>query len=92
MIKVFLAELLDSTPLPHPSADSDTIKQVLTTVFEILGALAFLMIVIAGLRYIRAGSDSTRVSDAKRQIAHALVGLVVAALAEAIINFVLGRT
>jgi hypothetical protein len=94
MMKLFfLAQILNSDSLPHvdTGTGSDNIKTGLNIAFGILGALAFLMVVVAGVRYIRAGSDTTRVSDAKRQIAHALVGLIVAASAWTIVNFILNR-
>jgi hypothetical protein len=84
-MKLLLSQILNSDPLPNVNTDSgsDNIKVALNIVFGILGALAFLMIVVAGVRYVRA--------DAKRQIAHALVGLIVAAFAVTIVNFVLNR-
>lgn len=84
-------DIITSDPLPHVGADKTNITNGLEVAFAILGAIAFLVIVVAGLRYIRAGSDTTKVSDSKRQIAHALVGLIVAALAASIVEFVLKK-
>ncbi len=49
------------------------------------------MVVISGFRYIRAGSNETIVAESKRQLAHALVGLVVVAMAATIVNFIMSR-
>jgi hypothetical protein len=56
----------------------------------IIGAISVIMIIIGGLRYIVSGGDASKVSGAKNTILYAVVGIVVAILAYAIINFVIG--
>ncbi len=56
----------------------------------IIGAIAVIMIVIGGLRYVISGGDAKQVQAAKNTILYALVGVVVAILAYAIVNFVTG--
>jgi hypothetical protein len=58
----------------------------------VLGALAFLMIVVAGFRYIVSEGESEKIAEAKRMIIYSLVGLVVVALAATIVNFVISST
>lgn len=77
--------------LPTTCANQSTLAIVLNVLFVVIGAMAVLMVVIGGFRYIRAGSNETIVAEAKRQIVHALVGLIVAVSAAAIVNFVLER-
>jgi len=77
--------------LPKVAANQATLQVVLNIVFAIIGALALLMVVIAGFRYIRAGSNETIVAESRRQLAHAIVGLIVVASATIIVNFVMGR-
>lgn len=77
--------------LPQPNANTGTLTTVLSIVFALVGALAFLMIVISGLRYIVSGGDPQRMSKAKDGIIYALIGLVIAITAEAIVNFVVAR-
>jgi hypothetical protein len=84
-------QLIDSNNLPKPSANRETLQDVLNIVFVIIGALAFLMLVIAGLRYVLSQGDANKVAEIKRQILFALAGLVVAAMAATIVNFILGR-
>jgi TRAP-type C4-dicarboxylate transport system permease small subunit len=81
--------LVDSSPLPKPG--STDITKIINIVLSVMGALAFLMLVIAGLRYTVSQGDATRVADAKRMIIYTLAGLVVIALAATIVNFVLNR-
>lgn len=89
----YLALILSNkgNQLPMVKANSDTLQVLLNIVFATVGAIALLMVVIAGFRYVRGGSNETIVAEAKRQLAHALVGLVVVASAAMIVNFVLGR-
>jgi len=46
------------------------------------------MIIIAGIRFATSGSDASSVQSAKNTILYAVVGLVVAFLAYAIVNWV----
>lgn len=88
-----LAQILDNskTNLPQTPATQGTLTKGLNILFGVMGALAFLMLVIAGFRYTIAGSDSNKVAEAKRMMAYTIVGLVVIALAATIVNFVLDR-
>lgn len=67
---------------------------VLTTITNVLlfiiGALAVIMIIIGGLRYVISAGNSTQVTAAKNTILYAVVGLIVAILGFAVVNFVLG--
>jgi len=55
----------------------------------IIGALSVLMLIIGGFRYVISGGDASAVTKAKNTILYAIVGLIVALLAYAAINFVL---
>jgi len=55
----------------------------------IVGAISVIMIVIGGLRYVVSGGDTSNVTAAKNTILYAIVGLIVAMLAYAMINFVI---
>jgi hypothetical protein len=56
----------------------------------IIGAISVIMIIVGGLRYVVSGGDASKVSGAKNTILYAIVGIIVAILAYAIINFVVG--
>lgn len=64
-------------------------KTITNTLLFILGAIAVIMIIIGGIRYVVSGGDSTSITGAKNTILYAVIGLVVAILAYAIVNFVL---
>ncbi|MNQ70200.1 hypothetical protein D3C85_848310 [compost metagenome] len=55
----------------------------------IIGAISVIMLIIGGIRYTISGGDSSAVTSAKNTIMYAIVGIIVAVLAFAIVNFVL---
>lgn len=75
--------------------DNSTIVKLLQTVVNILsvivGIIAVIMIVVGGFRYITSGGESSNVSAAKNAIIYAIVGLIIVALAQAIVRFVVNR-
>lgn len=73
----------------------DTVNEILTLVINIfsivVGVAAVIMIIVGGLRYIISGGDSGNVTSAKNTILYAIIGLVVVALAQFIVKFVLTK-
>ncbi|MEX1995222.1 MAG: pilin [Candidatus Saccharimonadales bacterium] len=84
-------KLLDKSNLPQTSANDSTLNTLLTTFFIILGAIAVLMIVIAGTRYIFARGNAEKITQAKNMILYSVIGLILAALAASIVNVVINR-
>lgn len=66
------------------------IEKIINIFSIIVGVIAVIMIIVGGLKYITSGGDSGNVSSAKNTIIYALVGLVIVALAQFIVRFVLG--
>ena len=66
----------------------DRVKKVVNVILFVLGAAAVIMIIIGGFRYVVSGGDSSSVTAAKNTILYAVIGLVIAVLAYAIVNFV----
>lgn len=64
-------------------------KTAVNVMSLIVGVLAVLMIVYGGLRYVTSGGSSEGVGNAKNVIIYAIIGLVIVALAQAIVHFVL---
>lgn len=64
-------------------------RTITNVLLFVLGAISVIMIIIGGLRYVVSGGNSTAVTAAKNTILYAIVGVIVALLAYAIINFVL---
>ena len=67
------------------------ITSVINVMLFIIGVLSVIMIVYGGILYVISAGDSGRVSKAKNTIMYAIVGLIVALLAYAIVNFVITR-
>lgn len=69
--------------------DTGVFKQVTNTILYIVGIIAVIMLIIGGIRYVVSGGDSKKVTDAKNTVLYAIIGLVIAFLAFAIVNFVI---
>jgi hypothetical protein len=68
---------------------NDLLRRGINIFSVIVGVIAVLMIVFAGLRYITSGGDQTKVKSAKDTLLYAIIGLVIVALAQLIVRFVL---
>ena len=69
--------------------DTGVFAQITTILLFIIGAVAVIMLIIGGFRYIISAGDASKVQGAKNTILYALVGIVVAILAYAAVNFVI---
>lgn len=70
--------------------DNGIFKTITNTALFIIGALSVIMLIYGGIRYTISMGDSKNVEAAKNTIMYAIIGIVVALLAAAIVNFVLG--
>lgn len=88
------AETTDPDAADEPAAER--IQRIIRTVINIfslvVGVVSVIMIIIGGLKYITSGGDSGNLSGAKNTILYAIIGLVIVALAQVIVRFVLERT
>ena len=64
-------------------------NQITSVALGVIGAVSVIMLIWGGLRYIISGGDSKKITDAKNTILYAIIGLIIAVLSYAIINFVL---
>jgi len=70
--------------------DADGVfQQVVNVLLFLIGAIAVIMLIIGGIRYVISGGDQAAVTSAKNTILYAIVGIIVAFLAYAIVEFVL---
>ena len=65
------------------------IQNIINILLYVIGAVAVIMIVIGGIEYVTSAGDPAKTKKAKDTILYSVVGLVVALLAYAIVNFVL---
>jgi hypothetical protein len=70
---------------------NNAVKFAIRIFQTIVGLISVFMIITGGLKYITSGGDSGGVSGAKNTILYAVIGLVVVALAEVVVQFVLNR-
>ncbi len=70
---------------------STTIATVVNVLLFIVGSLSVIMIIVGGIMYTTSIGDATRITKAKNTLTYAIVGLAVAFLAYAIVNFVIVR-
>jgi hypothetical protein len=73
------------------SGENGIIRNATRLIATLAAAVAIIIIILAGIRYITSDGDAEAVAKAKRTIILAAVGLVIIALGQALINFVLNR-
>ena len=82
-------------PTPDGAGATETVNKnvrlALNLFSSVVGIIAVVMIIIGGVRYITSNGDSGNVNNAKNTILYAIIGLVVVALAQIIVRFVLAR-
>lgn len=67
------------------------LKNIINIFSVVVGAIAVIMIIVGGFRYVISGGNDQAVSGAKNTIIFALVGLVIVALAQFVVHFVIGN-
>ena len=75
--------------IPQKDLGPSTIQTGLSIIFGLGGAIAVVIILLAGLRFITSQGSPEGTTKARNTILYALIGLVVCVLAFTIVNFVL---
>jgi len=78
------------------SADPGTTVQnnvnfVITLFSWIVGIASVFMIIFGGFRFVTSGGDSGKVSSSRNTVLYAVIGLIVVAVAQIIVHFVLTK-
>jgi cytochrome bd-type quinol oxidase subunit 2 len=72
--------------------DFNTIlKKIINILSVLVGAIAVIMVILGGFRYVTSAGSEKGVESAKKTILYALIGLVIVALAQVIVHFVLNN-
>ena len=66
-----------------------TLQVIINVVLGLIGFIAVAMIIVGGVQYTTSAGDAAKVTKAKNTILYGVVGLVIAMLAFAIVNFIL---
>jgi hypothetical protein len=69
---------------------SGVFKRITDVMLFLIGAISVIMLIIGGIRYVLSGGEQAKVAEAKNTILYAVIGVVVAILAYAVVNFVIG--
>lgn len=77
--------------LSKPDGLSNTIKNATNIVLFIAGALAVIMIIYGAIRFMTAHGNEKQVESARLIVTYSVIGLIIAILAYALVNFVLSN-
>lgn len=69
-----------------------TIQNIINLLSVAVGIAAVIMLIVGGFRYVTSAGNAETTKAAKNTILYALIGLVIVALAQFIVNFVLNKT
>ena len=67
------------------------LKSVISILSYIIGAFAIIIIIVSGLRMTLSSGDAQAAAKARSAIIYAVVGIIVAALAQTLVIFVLNK-
>lgn len=67
------------------------LRRIVNFLSALVGVVAVIMIIVGGFRYITSGGNDTSVTSAKNTILYAIIGLIIVALAQVLVRFVLDK-
>ncbi len=85
------AAIGDSKCSGGTSSVQTLIKNIINVLSAIGGIIAVIMVIIGGFKFVTSGGDSNASASARNTIIYALVGLIIIAFAQIIVQFVLQR-
>ena len=92
------ATIADGAKCAAPNGSSDNLfiaggifQQISNTLIFLVGAIAVIMLIIGGLRYVTSNGEAASIKGAKDTITYAIIGIIVAILSFAAVSFVIGR-
>ena len=89
LISLFISPLfIGALTAQPPSIEPDAaIEKITSLIFGALLAVAVIAIIYAGFSFITAQGDPAKVGTARTMLLYAVVGIIVALLAQGIVNF-----
>lgn len=79
----------DKLGIPDVAANAGSVSSILNVTYFIAGAIAVLVMVIAGFMFVTSNGSPERIKVARTMILSAVIGLVVVLMAAAITAFVI---
>jgi hypothetical protein len=71
---------------------TNTLRTVLNILSFVVGVVAVIMLIIGGIRFVTSQGEGSSTALARNTIIYAVVGIVIAVLAQALVQFVVGRS
>lgn len=88
-------EVSGDTTCSTGAGSTSSISPIITTGIDIfsviVGIIAVIMVIIAGVKFMTSGGESSKVAAAKQALIYAIIGIVVVALAQVLVHFVLAQ-
>jgi len=81
----------NTTCAPGTGRLNNIVATVINILSVVVGIVAVIMIIIAGFKFLTSGGDAQATASARNTIIYAIVGLVVVAMAQIIVKFVLDK-
>ncbi|HSX33044.1 MAG TPA: hypothetical protein VLF91_01780 [Candidatus Saccharimonadales bacterium] len=70
---------------------NNTLSVAINVFSSVVGVAAVVMVLVGGFKYITSGGDSSKISSAKSTLLYAVIGVVIAVMAQSIVFFVLKK-
>jgi len=77
-----------STPDNLFGGPDSAFQLIANTLIFLVGAVAVIMLIIGGFRYVTSQGSSEQIKQAKDTILYGIIGVIVAILSYAIVNFI----
>ena len=93
MKTIFSQLAVGSTVTPIEGAGNNlesNVTTILSNIIAVLGVACVVVMIIGGVQYMTSSGDASKVEKGKKTILYGLIGLIIAALAFVIVNFVIG--
>lgn len=90
-LTTFAASAITSPDNNADNTFTTQITTILNAIIGVLGIVAVIVIIIGGISYMTSAGDAGKVKKAKDTILYGVIGLIICALAFAIVNFVIGN-
>lgn len=85
-------DIKNNIDIPTQTAPVDSsVATALQIIMGVFGAIAVIVIIIAGIQFMLSQGDPAKTNTARNTIIYAAVGLAICALAFTIVSFVSGR-
>lgn len=82
---------LEDANIPVNDVTGNNVNNILQIVFGTMGAIALIIIIIAGIKFMTSQGNPDNLTKARNTIIYAAVGLAVSLGALTIVTFVVGR-